>query len=194
MLMKGQYFSFDAIVATVIFVLAISLLVNYWFGARAVMEGMEEDMYREALRLGDSLLTPGNPSSAPSFWEDFLSTTPDQINQVGFADSPGTNILDGRTDGKLDKFRDYVGTSPSPPADPTAFINSDPEYLKGKELLRSPYNYRINITQAGSLSPDFDIGAPPYNAKNVVQIRRVALLRRDAGDPVFATLELTLWK
>ena len=36
--MKGQYFSFDAIIATVIMVLAFSSLVAYWYGAQAVDE------------------------------------------------------------------------------------------------------------------------------------------------------------
>ena len=36
--MKGQYFSFDAVIATVIMVLAFSSLVAYWYGAQAVVE------------------------------------------------------------------------------------------------------------------------------------------------------------
>ena len=35
---KGQYFSFDAIVASVIFVLALVALLSYWHSVRSYLE------------------------------------------------------------------------------------------------------------------------------------------------------------
>jgi len=57
--MKGQYFSFDAIIATVIMVLAFSSLVAYWYGAQSVVESRTYSRLADADRIAESLLSPG---------------------------------------------------------------------------------------------------------------------------------------
>ena len=61
--MKGQYFSFDAVVASVIMVIAVTSLVAYWFGVQSVAESRSSDMYADSLRIAESLLSPGSPSN-----------------------------------------------------------------------------------------------------------------------------------
>lgn len=66
---KGQYFSFDAVVATVIMVIATTSLVAYWFGAQSVVESRSNPMQADAMRIAESLLSPGVPANwtAPSY-------------------------------------------------------------------------------------------------------------------------------
>src|SRR3989338_6495002 len=94
--MKGQYFSFDAIVATVILVLAVTTLATYWFGVHSVVDAKSDYLYSTALRTGDALLSPGVPSG----WTDPLIIKPDlsdpsdlaKINQLGLANGYGNDI------------------------------------------------------------------------------------------------------
>lgn len=57
---KGQYFSFDAIVAAVIFVMAISILTGHWFSLRAQMDEQTLFLQDEAIRLSEIFVSPGD--------------------------------------------------------------------------------------------------------------------------------------
>lgn len=61
--MKGQYFSFDAIIASVIFVMALVALLSYWHSVKSYLDSQNDDISKEAIRISDSLLSPPNPSS-----------------------------------------------------------------------------------------------------------------------------------
>ena len=77
--MKGQYFSFDAIIATVIMVIAFTSLVAYWYGVQSTIEERTGTTYNDALRIADSLFSPGVPA-------DWPSQPITDIRQIGFAD------------------------------------------------------------------------------------------------------------
>ncbi len=62
--MKGQYFSFDAIVASVIFVLAIVALLSYWHSVKAYLDYQNDDLSREAVRISNLLFTPAFPEGS----------------------------------------------------------------------------------------------------------------------------------
>ncbi len=62
--LRGQYFSFDAIVASVIFILTIVTLLSYWHSLRTALNSQTNDLTKEALRISDLILTPGYPASA----------------------------------------------------------------------------------------------------------------------------------
>ncbi len=55
---KGQYFSFDAIVASVIFVLTLVMLLSYWHSVRVYLDYQSNDISKEAARISDALFTP----------------------------------------------------------------------------------------------------------------------------------------
>lgn len=55
---KGQYFSFDAIIASIIFILTFMALLGYWFSVRSGLESQEADISREASRISDMMFTP----------------------------------------------------------------------------------------------------------------------------------------
>ncbi|MBI5224034.1 hypothetical protein HY990_06470 [Candidatus Micrarchaeota archaeon] len=62
--MKGQYFSFDAIMATVIFLLALVGLLSYWYGVKTYLDYQSEDLSKEAVRVSGLLFGPPSPSTA----------------------------------------------------------------------------------------------------------------------------------
>lgn len=57
---KGQYFSFDAIIASVIFILALVSLLSYWNSARTTLDFQNGDLTNEALRISEIALEPVN--------------------------------------------------------------------------------------------------------------------------------------
>ena len=61
--MKGQYFSFDAIIASVIFVLALVALLSYWHSVRSFLDYQNDPLAKDAIRVSNLLFTP--PSPAP---------------------------------------------------------------------------------------------------------------------------------
>ncbi|MFH1306253.1 MAG: hypothetical protein ABIH83_01170 [Candidatus Micrarchaeota archaeon] len=61
--LRGQYFSFDAILASVIFIMALSILMNHWFALRSQMNEDTDYLQSEAHRISDLMLGVGNPSN-----------------------------------------------------------------------------------------------------------------------------------
>lgn len=90
--MKGQYFSFDAIIASVIFVLALVALLSYWHSVKSFLDYQNDPLSKEAIRVSNLLLSPSTP--------DFNSPAAcDKITSLGFAMSwsdrrINTSILD----------------------------------------------------------------------------------------------------
>lgn len=76
---KGQYFSFDAIIASLIFILTIVSLLSYWYSVHAALDYQNYELMKEAIRVSDLVLTPGNPEN----WGQDRG----KINQLGFANS-----------------------------------------------------------------------------------------------------------
>jgi len=170
--MRGQYFSFDAIIATVIMVLAFSSLVAYWYGAQAVVESRTYSRLDDANRIAESLLSPG----APSNWNNLSYTY--QIRQIGIATSFG-NELD------MDKV------------DALAANANLGNYAEVGNLLRAGGNYFILIERTntnasmGENEIIAEIGSHPIpaNASNVAVANRGATLN---GRPV--RMRVFLWK
>lgn len=61
--MKGQYFSFDAIMASVIFVLALVALLSYWHSVRSFLDFQNDQISKDAIKVSNLLFTPASPSS-----------------------------------------------------------------------------------------------------------------------------------
>jgi len=60
-MMKGQYFSFDAIIASLIFIMAVVSLISYWHSIRTSVGYQNSEMLTEAFRVSDLLMGPGYP-------------------------------------------------------------------------------------------------------------------------------------
>ncbi len=62
--MKGQYFSFDAIIASVIFVLALVALLSYWHSVRSFLDFQNDALGKDAVRVSGLFFTPPSPAGA----------------------------------------------------------------------------------------------------------------------------------
>lgn len=102
--MKGQYFSFDAIIATVIMVIAFTSLIAYWYGVQSTIESQTGSTYDSALRVADSLFSPGIPSNLSA------GTSISSIAQLGLADD-FTNRLNESKVAALAHLDNASGTS-----------------------------------------------------------------------------------
>ena len=55
---KGVYFSFDAVISSIIFILTIISLLSYWYGVRETVMAEEFVISEEALRISNLLFLP----------------------------------------------------------------------------------------------------------------------------------------
>ena len=175
MSMKGQYFSFDAIIATVIMVLAFSSLVAYWYGAQAVVESRNYSRLADANRIAESLLSPGSPSD----WNQLSYTY--QIRQLGIATSFGNELDMAKVDALVAN------------ANPNAGGN----YAEMGNLLRAGGDYFILIQQSDVSSGGMErvIGKIyPSNASYVVVANRGVTFRDADGNSRPARMRVFLWK
>ena len=147
---KGQYFSFDAIVAALIFIIAISVLTSYWFGIKSVIDSQTDDMNLEAMRFSDLLMTTGYPLD----WQ----ASPTTANQIGLMQSQTANIFD---QSKIVALRDYSNTNYPAVRSVTNF---------GK------YEFFVNISDASGTYYYFGNDPAAGNPTNVVTVQRVGVL------------------
>jgi len=165
---KGQFFSYDAVIGGVIFVIAFALLASYWWGVGSTLNPEREDMMREALRVSDFLLTEGNPP----YWHE---SAQEDIKLVGFATSGENASL---SEDKLSRFREL----------------SEGDYARAKEfLLRTPYHFNITIERDGLLlacggAPCTMGNGPAPDARNQVVVTRVVKYGNALAD-----LKIILW-
>jgi hypothetical protein len=156
MIMKGQYFSFDAIIASVIFMMAIVMLLGYWYSVKAFLEFQSGDTQREALRIASILFTPGFPDGADC----------DRMSSLGFAVSWNDRSV---RESLLDCASREAG--------------SNPDFLK--QEFSSPYNVSINVRYVqegeGSTTPrNIWIGnSAPSSESEIVKMRRAGTVVRE---------------
>jgi hypothetical protein len=175
--MRGQYFSFDAIIATVIMVIAITTLVTYWLGVQSVIESRSAQLYASSIRVADSLMTPGFPNR----WQE-NATAGDwgNVKQIGLASSYSSNILDKK---KVEKLQAFAGSG-----------TMGLEYGRIAKIMRVGgfgENYYILIEQSDNQTAgyQYQIGyVYPANASEVVVANRGVVLD---GHP--ARLRVFLW-
>ncbi len=172
--MKGQYFSFDAVVATVIMVVAITSLAAYWFGAQSVIESRNNPMYADSLRIAESLLSPGSPSN----WTIAVSGPSPDLNivrQIGI----GANFGNQLDRAKLEKLQELS--------------LAQENYLSIGRIMRATGDYYIKVEQTDDISNSgfsYSIGIfPPANATEVAIANRGAVLD---GKP--ARIQVYLWR
>jgi hypothetical protein len=132
---KGQYFSLDAIVASIIFLLALTMLLNHWYGVRSQIDSSSNYLQYEAHRISNILLSEGDPKNWYLFEDGGLdlntitragfgaNTTTRRVElaygsryadrhfeYAGFGGSASQNILDPTRD-NYGQSRDLLGTS-----------------------------------------------------------------------------------
>ncbi len=168
---KGQYFSFDAIIATVIMVIAITSLVGYWIGTQNVMDSRANPFYPNALRVAESLLSPGVPEN----WAD-SSVELGNVRQIGLTNGFSNELNEHKVETLLSD----------------ASLSSNYSYVGN--LLRAQGNYFIEIQETDN-STGFiyykAIGNSSYaSANEVVVAHRGAVV--DAGG-VMHPVQITVY-
>jgi len=148
---KGQYFSFDAIMATMVFLLAISLLSNYWFGVRAAAE-KGDDTYKEALRISDALMGTGVPQN----WQ-----AGGPAYSFGLATTNKTAELDKN---KTERF--------------IQMLNNNLEYPKVREGLRTSEQINVTVEELSSDPLPYYVsgGHSPDGATTALKVVRIATM------------------
>ncbi|MCS7109251.1 MAG: hypothetical protein NZ903_00440 [Candidatus Micrarchaeota archaeon] len=125
---KGQFFSYDAIVAGILFVLLLTLLYNYWNSLRTTISVRIDDASRIALSVSNILLTPGYP----------MNWNASNFNQIGLAKDYNTIELSEEKVSNL-SFLSYT------------------DYSKMKEKLGvGPYDIYITVGDASIGMPPLE--------------------------------------
>jgi len=73
--LKGQYFSFDAIIGGVIFILTAMALFSYWYGISGTLDQGHEMLAKEAFRISEMINTPMEPGLAMGWRDQHLNYT-----------------------------------------------------------------------------------------------------------------------
>lgn len=168
--MKGQYFSFDAIVASVIFVLALVALLSYWHSVKSFLDYQNDPISKEAIRISNLLFTPSSPSSDCDSLERFgmaLSWSDRRVNSsiIECAVQKTNNLVDP---------------------------NAGPDWLHTK--LGTQYLTSIDITNVTG-GPAISIGnTAPANVLHIVKIRRLATVLAEDGTTYLVNIDLSLYK
>lgn len=158
---KGQYFSFDAIIATVIFVIALVSLLSYWNATKNSFELQSNELSQEAFRISSVLLSPGYPANA-------LCSSQ---SQVGFGKSISDKVL---MLSKIECVRslepDVVKRSLSTGFGVSVYL--DGNLVSGQDLaiVSGRYSNVVRVRRIVSILDDFYVASPYYNTQNVSAI------------------------
>lgn len=108
--LKGQFFSYDAIVAGLMYVLLLTLLYVYWSSLRATVFTQIDNLFRTALDVSNVVLMTGNP----------VNWTTTNFTQIGITSQPNSLNLDTNKVANLkslasqnyDGIRSMIGAAP----------------------------------------------------------------------------------
>lgn len=163
---KGQYFSFDAIIATLMFILIVISLLSYWSAARSTMEFQNGDLLKEAQRVSDYMFSPP-PASIPEGQCAF-----------GFSDSWNSRLLHfSDISNCMGVSQETLRGAAQSPYNVTILFNLTRVIGDTKEFY------------IGSDPADI-----PSNAE-IAKVRRIAAIEHDFGDTsTLATVDVYLYR
>jgi len=164
---KGQYFSFDAIIASVIFVMTLILLLSYWNSVRSYLDYQANDLNKEAMRMSNLLFIP--PTYATG------STGCSDLERLGLA----MNWSDRRMNESLIKCLalDAAGVRASLGSSYNVSIVITDTYTK-----KSPYTFGDD--------PALFIDS----ATEVSKLRRIGTLHTASGEDHMATVDMYVYR
>jgi len=128
-LRKGQVWSYDLIIGSILFVIAMGILAFFWWSVRTNMTEEKDKMILESIKVADSLVSPGSPTN----WESAVNlndqSTWQGIQQIGLVRSWNDNDSNILSIDKVNKFR----------------MMSLTNYSFTKTRLRSQYDFYIQF-------------------------------------------------
>jgi hypothetical protein len=86
-LRKGQVWSYDLVVASIIFVLAMAVLSFFWWSVRTNMSEDKEAIIRESFKVSDVLMSPGIPQNWSMLVNPSNPSTWSNVQEIGLAES-----------------------------------------------------------------------------------------------------------
>lgn len=162
---KGQYFSFDAIIASVIFMMAIVLLLSYWHSVKTFLDYQTSDVAKESMRIASLLYVPANPESDDC----------DAIENLGFA----VSWYDRRVNKILLEDCDTL-------------LSED---IKLKFGTPYDVSIKVTYLDDGSFFYIGEDGVPLDEAREVVNMRRAAtVLNKTDGTTRLATIDVSVYR
>lgn len=169
-LWRGQYFSFDAMIASIIFILTFVSLLSYWHGVRLTVDNPHEELVGEALRISNMLLSPGYPADQPCA----------NMNEIGFALSLKDKRLNSS---KIACFETLVSNTPNVLKTKFGTI---------KEVALEITTYDGNSDKIGVLPYEASISG---NVSSAAKISRVVSIYDDnSGKETPATIDLFIYQ
>lgn len=189
--LKGQYFSFDAIMASVIFILGMSLLVGHWFAVRQTIDPTSDYLTEDVARMSDVLLSVPTPGD----WYKPANLQKLNVQQVGYTkhDSPANYL--NRTIVEKTEWNGPGGTT----------FNWDDarNYNNMQTMLGVGAKFIYSIEEprwifGGLYNPRLHTYGKPVtvqsaSVKEYVHVRRIVALDGDDGIPHIAFLDTYLW-
>jgi len=166
---KGQYFSFDAIIAVLIFILTMVSLLSYWSNARSAMDSQKSEMTKEALRISDIIFSP--PYS--------VGSDPCKIGFSEFSNykilnySAVENCANADTSGLKEKFGTpfnvVINFGMANPASDLSNVSTNSTFV---------YELQNGIIQVPEIS----------------RVQRISAIRKDDGETTVAIVEVLVYK
>lgn len=176
---KGQYFTFDAVMGAIIFMVTMGILLNYWYTMQATIDARDETAYRACLRMADQLVsTPGTPVD----WES--STNVNDVVQLGLITSWDNTTL---SYDKWTRFKDWSDAYANP---------GDPYYVIADELFRAGGDYKVHVSTFGTgacSGLDEYAGRDWPDDATVVKVRRIVPFKH-SGAVCVAEVTVYLWR
>jgi len=123
---KGQVWSYDLIIASMIFVIAMAILAFFWWSARTNMSENKDAIIRESLKVSDVLMSPGIPANWNTLVNLSNQSTWSKVQQIGLAESWVNRSL------SVDKIYKLTNMSVT-------------NYSYARSLLRSNYNFYMEF-------------------------------------------------
>lgn len=163
--MKGQYFSFDAIIASVIFILALVALLSYWHSVRSYLDFQNDALSKDAIRVSNLLFAPAFPQSADC----------DKIERLGFA----TSWDDKRLNESVLLCSELMA--------------QNQQWLKNVTNSGNNLSIYVEYLETGTRMT-IGAPAPTENVTDVVKIRRLATVVDSEGNAYLAKVDTTIYK
>ena len=160
---KGQFFSYDAIIAGALLSIMMALLFIYWSSAHSLVFNQIDDMYRAGISVSDTLLTPGSPA----YWDS------GNVHQLGLTDEFGSLKLNST---KVLALYNYAVSD---------------YFLMREKFGISRYDLLITL-EGFSVGGETNIGIVPSNPTGQISIIRPVILC-DGFDCHPSKLTVTVW-
>lgn len=181
-LRKGQVWSYDLVIASIIFVLAMAVLAFFWWSVRTNMSEDKEAIIRESFKVSDMLMSPGIPQN----WSMLVNLS----NQSTWSNVQGIGLAESWTNSSLsvDKVYKLINMSS---------VNSS--LVQNK--LRSRYNFYLQFvflnTSNNSVEQPVLMNQTAIVAGNLYNLTTVQAIARDDRIAVYnnsiVIMRLYLW-